>query len=83
MRQIYTRYVIEINESQNLERVSLWGDLVKIEPIYTKDNILMLVNIYDLNDHLIGSINCYKAKLTEIKYYYDERGDIIYLDKEV
>lgn len=83
MQQIYTKYKIEFDESQNLENVILWGDLVKIEPFYSKDNVLHLIHIYNLKDHLIGSINCFKGTIKERKFYYDDDGTIIFLDKEV
>ena len=82
MQQIYTKYQIEFN-NENLENILLWGDLVKVEPFYNKDNELHLIHIYDLKDNLIGSINCFRATLKERQYYYDDRGTIIYLDKEV
>ena len=82
MQQIYIKYQIEFN-NENLENILLWGDLVKVEPFYNSDNELHLIHIYDLKDHLIGSINCFRATLKERRYYYDDRGTIIYLDKEV
>lgn len=83
MQKIYTKYIIEFNNAQNLENILLWGDLVKVEPFYNKDNELHLIHIYSLDDKVIGSINCFKATLTERRYYYDNRGSIIYLDEEV
>ena len=83
MQQIYIKYKIEFDESQNCESILLWGDLVKIEPFYAKDGTLSLINIYTLDDHLVGSINCWKGVIKERRYYYENDGTIVYIDKEV